>query len=82
MREILKKYEWLFFVIIFVSLFQSLFVLMFLAINFDAAFNYIFNGVFQYSETQTRAIIVAVLLQLPVIILWLIIFIISLRKNK
>ena len=82
MREILKKYEWLFFVIIFVSLFQSLFVLMFLAINFYAAFNYILNGVFQYSEAQIRAIIVAALLQLPVIILWLIIFIISLRKNK
>ena len=82
MREILKKYEWLFFVIIFVSLFQALSFLVFLAINFDAAFNYIFNGVLQYSETQTRAIIVAVFLYLSAIIFWLTIFIISLSRDK
>jgi len=82
MREILKKYEGLFFVILGTSLLQALSVLMFLSINFDVAFNYIFNGTFQYSETQTRAIIVAVFLQLPALIFWLTIFIISLRRDK
>jgi len=81
MREILKKHEWLFFPILGTSLLQALSILIILLVNFDAAFNYIFNGTFQYSETPTRALVVAGFMQIPAIVFWLIIFIISRRKK-
>lgn len=82
MKEILKKHEWLFFPILVITLIQALSCLIFISTLFDVSFCYIFEGTFKYSEIQTRAVIVAGFMQIPAIIFWSIIFILSIRKKS
>lgn len=81
MKEILNKSDWLFFPLLIVSLVQGLSTFMFSATLFDVTFNYIFTGVFKYSEIQKRIVEVAGFMQLPALLFWLFIFIIS-KKAK